>query len=127
MTHFEKATLFSPQSTKYWYELGQVYAFDLKDIENGTKAFEECVKLDPKHSQAHYQLGTIAAAAHNYTTAIDHWIKAIDINPKYLNAYFNLGQVFIFSLRVQDCFLLWYQPTKKAVLIKFTTVFVDCA
>jgi tetratricopeptide (TPR) repeat protein len=83
----------APNASKYWYELGQLYAGDMKDAEKGLKAFEECVKHDPKHSQAHYQIGSIAASSHQNEKAIEHLKQATELNPAYINAYFNLGQV----------------------------------
>ncbi len=91
--HFEKATTLAPNVTKYWYELGVLYAGDMKDTEKALTAFEECIKHDPKHAQAHYQIGSIAASSHNDEKAIEHLKKATECNPAYVNAYFNLGQV----------------------------------
>jgi tetratricopeptide (TPR) repeat protein len=106
--HFEKATSLAPNASKYWYELGQLYAGDMKDAEKGLKAFEECVKHDPKHSQAHYQIGSIAASSHQNEKAIEHLKQATELNPAYINAYFNLGQIYQLTKEHEkaiECFL----------------------
>ena len=65
----------------------------MNDTNKALTAYEECIKHDPHHAQAHYQIGSLAAEQHNNDVAVEHLKKAIEYNPSYVNAHFNLGQV----------------------------------
>lgn len=47
--------------------------------------------MDPGVEQTYYNLGTISQMAHNNQEAINYFKKAIELNPKYFEALFNLG------------------------------------
>jgi len=51
------------------------------------------IELDPKNSQAHFQLGLTYMALKNSPKAIDAYQKVIKLDSKFPDAYFNLGYI----------------------------------
>ena len=50
---------------------------------------------DPVHrSVAYYYLGVIESMANNLSAAIKNYVAAINLNPEYPEAYFNLGAAY---------------------------------
>jgi tetratricopeptide (TPR) repeat protein len=61
---------------------------------NYTKAidcFTMCLKHDPRHYEAHYNLANLYAEVGNYALAKIHYQISIEIEPTFSNCYFNLG------------------------------------
>ena len=61
-----------------------------------TKAFDcftKSLELDPKHFEAHYNLGNLYFEGDNIRPARMHYELAAEINPAFPNLYFNLGLV----------------------------------
>ncbi len=62
--------------------------------EHPTKAidfFTLCLKHDPRHYEAHYNLANLYSELGNYSLAKIHYQIAIEIEPSFSNCYFNLG------------------------------------
>ena len=55
-------------------------------LENATKQFENCVKLQPNHANALYYLGQIAEQRNDAEGANNFYQKALAINPKHAGA-----------------------------------------
>ena len=61
---------------------------------NYTKAidyFTMCLKYEPRHYEAHYNLANLYAEVGNYSLAKIHYQISIEIEPGFSNCYFNLG------------------------------------
>ena len=55
--------------------------------------FTEALRLNPGHSEAHNNLGTILSRKRRYAEAEAHFTEAARLNPGLLAAHFNLGRV----------------------------------
>jgi tetratricopeptide (TPR) repeat protein len=53
--------------------------------------FTRCLSLEPRHFEAHYNLANQYAEVGNLPLARMHYEMAIEIEPSFPNAYFNLG------------------------------------
>ncbi|HZX75224.1 MAG TPA: tetratricopeptide repeat protein [Cyclobacteriaceae bacterium] len=53
--------------------------------------FTLCLKFDPRHFEAHYNLANLYADAGNALLAKMHYQIAIEMEPSFPNSYFNLG------------------------------------
>ena len=53
--------------------------------------WEDCVNKSPHKSRQQYNLGVVLARNGNFDEAIEHYLKALEIKPDYLEAYYNLG------------------------------------
>jgi tetratricopeptide (TPR) repeat protein len=61
---------------------------------NRTKAIDyltRSLKADPRHHEAHYNLANLYAEANELNLAKFHYGIAIELEPTFLNCYFNLG------------------------------------
>ena len=53
--------------------------------------FTLCLKEDPRHYEAHYNLANLYAEVGNHALAKVHYATAIELAPEFPNSYFNLG------------------------------------
>jgi len=63
---------------------------------NTTKAFDcftTTLKHDPRHSEAHYNLGNLYFDLNDYRLAQIHYEMAAQVDPAFANVYFNLALV----------------------------------
>jgi tetratricopeptide (TPR) repeat protein len=63
---------------------------------NPAKAFDcftTSLKHDPRHSEAHYNLGNLYFEANDFRLAQIHYEMAGEVDPSFANAYFNLALV----------------------------------
>ncbi len=55
--------------------------------------FTQCLKHDPRHFEAHYNLANAYGEVGDFTLAKVHYEVAIEIEPAFTNSYFNLGLI----------------------------------
>ncbi|HEV8544339.1 MAG TPA: tetratricopeptide repeat protein [Verrucomicrobiae bacterium] len=63
---------------------------------NATRAFDcftTCLKHDPRHSEAHYNLGNLYFELNDFRLAQIHFEMAVEVDRDFANAYFNLALV----------------------------------
>ena len=53
--------------------------------------FTRCLKADPRHYEAHYNLANLYSEVGNFALAKLHYETAIEIEPTFTNSYFNLA------------------------------------
>ena len=54
-------------------------------------SFTNCLKLEPRHFEAHYNLANLYAEVGDFALAKFHYQVSIEIEPTFPNSYFNLG------------------------------------
>jgi tetratricopeptide (TPR) repeat protein len=72
---------------------------------NTAKAFDcftKCLKEDPRHIEAHYNLANLYFEATEYRLAKMHYELAAEIEPEFPNIYFNLGLVYALNEEYED-------------------------
>ena len=72
---------------------------------NTAKAFDcfsQCLKLEERHLEAHYNLANLYFEACDYRLAKLHYELAAEIDPDFPNTYFNLGLVYALSDDYED-------------------------
>lgn len=90
----ERATELEPQNAKYWHELGKFFERARQD-EPALKALRRALDVDPKGAKAasaHFAVGTILHGKKRYPEALVAWEAALKLDPRYINAHYNLGQ-----------------------------------
>ena len=63
---------------------------------NTTKAFDcftNALRLDPRHCEAHYNLGNLYFELNDFRLAQVHYEIAAEVDPSFANAYFNLALI----------------------------------
>ena len=62
----------------------------------------KCLKENPRHYEAHYNLANVYSEKGSHVMAIIHFEVAIEIEPGFPNSYYNLGLVFISLRKYQE-------------------------
>ena len=57
-------------------------------------SFTSCLKIDPRHFEAHYNLANLYGEIGNFPLAKAHYEISIQLEPSFPNSYFNLGLTF---------------------------------
>ena len=87
----------------YYYFRG-----DVGDILSGFrtkqsfKRYLEAATVNPRDSEAHYQLGLIHLERRQYAEAIKRFKRAVEIDPSELEAHFQLGRIARTQGRLED-------------------------
>ncbi len=109
LTPFEEALHLDEQGNKSRAKVGYLQAIEQQDsiadaycnlgiIEctEGSHAkaidcFTQCLKADPRHFEAHYNLANLYAEIGNFSLAKAHYEISIQLEPSFPNSHFNLG------------------------------------
>jgi len=59
-----------------------------------TSLIEEAITLDPENASLHFALGSAKDATKDYTAAKASYEKALELDPSYFDALYNLGAIF---------------------------------
>jgi Flp pilus assembly protein TadD len=73
-----------PSNPQGWNSLG----FDLLnagDMAGALVAYGRAMELDPGRASTHFNLARIAARMHDRNRAIDHFVRAVELQGDYLN------------------------------------------
>jgi tetratricopeptide (TPR) repeat protein len=62
----------------------------------------DALTVNPRDSDAHYQLGLIYQQRRNYAEAIPRFTKAVEIDPSEADAHFQLGNIALEQKRYED-------------------------
>ena len=62
-------------------------------IDIAQELYNQVLKIDPNHSQAHNNLGVIFEKLKDYNKAKSYYKKAIEIDPNRANTHNNLGAI----------------------------------
>ena len=91
MATFTKlGTLDAKKSAAGWVALGQAKK-KKGDTAGALDAYNKAVKADPSDSRTLYNMGNLHMGAQHYEDAIASYRKAMAVNPKYTEAYYNLA------------------------------------
>ena len=74
----------NPSNPQGWNSLG----FDLLnagDLEGAMEAYAHALELEPGRASAHYNVARIAARMRNKPKAIEHFVKAVELQSDYLD------------------------------------------
>jgi tetratricopeptide (TPR) repeat protein len=117
---FEEALILDEQGNKERAKVGYQQAIDQEDsvadaycnlgiIESveglNTKAidsFTNCLKVNPRHFEAHYNLANLYAELGNLPLAKAHYEISIQLEPSFPNSYFNLGLTLAMNKQFED-------------------------
>jgi tetratricopeptide (TPR) repeat protein len=109
---FEEALQLDEQGDKQRAKIGYLQAIEQEDsmadaycnlaiIESvegahakAIDSFTNCLKIDPRHFEAHYNLANLYGEIGNFPLAKAHYEISIQLEPGFPNSYFNLGLNF---------------------------------
>ena len=83
-----------------WFDLG----VDLEAVspEDAPAAYQRALELDPRHSDAHINLGRLLQESGEFASAENHYRQALAAEPDNVLAAFNLGTLFEDMERLED-------------------------
>jgi tetratricopeptide (TPR) repeat protein len=85
-----------------WFARGVTLEEDPGSQTEAIAAYHKVLDLDPAHSAAHINLGTLYYNRQNFNLAEKHYRAALEADPRYALAYFDLGNVLDETGRVQE-------------------------
>jgi Tfp pilus assembly protein PilF len=86
-----KEGLYKYPTREYYYGKLLNYYSNKNDMEALEKFVTDMIEVDPEKSWNYYVLGFIAQSNKNYDEAVKQYKIAVEKNPKFADAYFNLG------------------------------------
>ncbi|MCE3280895.1 MAG: hypothetical protein K0S44_3086 [Bacteroidetes bacterium] len=88
--YYKNAIKLQPKSSEAWYALGKYYQ-DVQDWNNAIGTYTTLISFD-NNKNAFYNLGVIhLVALKKYNKALEFFTGAINIDPKYTEAYYGRG------------------------------------
>ena len=97
-------------------------AIDAQDWETAISKLEEVLRSTPNSAKAHFLLGNVYAQQDQFTKAEEHFNKALELDPKYVDARSNLGVVYYRQGKLQEAEKPSALPLHKALTMqRFTT------
>ncbi len=73
----------NPSNPQGWSSLGYDL-FNAGDLEGALEAYGRALSLEPGRASAHYSVARIAARMGNKSKAIEHFVKAVELQSDYL-------------------------------------------
>ena len=89
---YKKAILAKDNLADSYCNLGILYS-ENGDSTNAIYAFTNCLKNEPRHFEAHYNLANLFSEIGNLPLSKVHYQMSVTINPEFSNGYYNLGLV----------------------------------
>jgi Flp pilus assembly protein TadD len=83
-----------PELPLGWLVLGTIY-YDQEKLEGALAAFAQAAFLQPKDARTHHYLGITLGKKGWYSGAEDEMRKAIELEPSYAEAHFNLAVFYL--------------------------------
>ena len=63
------------------------------DAKDAILLMQDAIRLDPENATLHFALGTAYDAQKDFVSAEKAYLKALEFDPNYFNAYYNLGTI----------------------------------
>ena len=79
------------------------------DRDRAAAAFAEALSIDPSLARAHNGLGIIAAERKDYPSALEHWRRAVALDPRDYQTLYNLGDLLVTLGRPAEASPYWRQ------------------
>jgi tetratricopeptide (TPR) repeat protein len=85
-----------------WFARGIALEEDPNTQPDAISAYHQVLAIEPAHAAAHINLGTLYYNRQDFALAEKHYRQAIEADPRYSLAYFDLGNVLDETGRVQE-------------------------
>ncbi|MDP9193314.1 MAG: tetratricopeptide repeat protein [Acidobacteriota bacterium] len=96
----EEATRDRETTAEHWFELA--CELEMSSVDSAKDAYERALAVDPKHADAHVNLGRLLHEQGATADAERHYRAAVEANPAHDTAAFNLGVALEDLGRVED-------------------------
>ncbi len=92
---YQQATEVYPQDKDFFYNLGVLYAQEIRDFEKAAPLFQKVTELDPEDIDGWFNLATAQLALGDLDGAQPSLEKAIELEPDNGDAWYQLGIIYI--------------------------------
>ena len=103
---FARARTLDPSNGLPLVDAATVYLMN-GERDRAAAAFTEAISVDPTLARAHNGLGVIAAERKDYPAALEHWQRAVSLDPSDFRTLFNLGDLLITLGRPREARPYW--------------------
>jgi arylsulfatase A-like enzyme/Flp pilus assembly protein TadD len=79
------------------------------DRDRASASFTAALSIDPELARAHNGLGVIAAQRKDYEAALEHWRRAVALDPRDYETLYNLGDLLVTLGRPAAARTYWQQ------------------
>lgn len=100
--HVVKAEPATPTNVAELFARGITLEEDPLRQQDAIQTYLQVIELEPDHSAAHINVGTLFYNRQDYAQAEKHYRRAIQADPRYALAYFDLGNVLDETGRVEE-------------------------
>jgi len=76
-----------------------------KNFSKAIDCFTLCLKEEPRHFEAHYNLANLYAELGNFPLAKVHYQMSIELEPEFPNSHFNLGLTLAMNKEIEEAIL----------------------
>ena len=80
----------NPEKSRFYLDKGIDYLY-CSQFEEAIEYFDKSIKYDNKNHEAYFYRGCAKYNIYQKEDALDDYNKTLEINPNYLQAYFNIG------------------------------------
>ncbi len=102
LQYYGNAISLRPRSTEALYNRG-LFLQNIGELNKAIGDYKVILKLDPKYTDAHYNIGYIALVHQkDYLKAIEQFSEAIRLNKDYVEAYYNRGLAHEFKGEIKE-------------------------
>jgi len=98
---YQKAIEEHDSSADAYCNLG-ILEFQDSNYPKAIDCFTRCLKEEPRHFEAHYNLANLYAEVGNLALAKFHYQTSIEIEPTFTNSYFNLALTLAMNKEFQE-------------------------
>lgn len=92
----KEAQIAFPDRVYFQEQEANIYLL-MQDIEKAQITFERILSQNPKDPKAYYNLALIFFHQGDYATSAEICLKAIDLDPNYLDAIYNVGTFYYYN------------------------------
>lgn len=78
------------EKSRLFYDKGMDYLYS-SQFEEAIEQFDQSIKHNSKNHEAYFYRGCAKYNIFQKEDAVNDYLKTIELNPEYLQAYFNLG------------------------------------
>ncbi len=115
--HFKKALEICPDFPYAWFDLAKAYLL-MEDKNNAIKAYYESIKMDTAFAPPLFELGVVLSEAGRQKEAEDAYLKAIQKDSMFMQAYTNLSYLYYLQERYPESLAI-----NIAALKRFSTAY----
>jgi tetratricopeptide (TPR) repeat protein len=98
---YHKAILEKDSISDAYCNLG-ILESEAKNYSKAIDCFTLCLKEDPRHFEAHYNLANLYAEVGNLPLAKVHYQISIEVHPEFPNSYFNLALTLAMNKEISE-------------------------